>query len=57
VSMPSISVLAVAATVAGIFVALFWYISGRSFRFASTSQELLDLFEDEIPGAPKSLGR
>jgi hypothetical protein len=39
---PSISIYAAAAAV----VALLWYLSARRFRMASTSQELLDLFEE-----------
>ncbi len=52
-NMPSISVLGILALVTGIFAALLWYLSGRSSRIASTSQELLDLFEDNANEAPK----
>jgi hypothetical protein len=39
---------------AAVLIPLLWYLSGRPFRIASTSQELLDLFEDDTTGAPKS---
>lgn len=43
---PSISIYAVAATFVALLAALLWYLSARRFRMASTSQELLDLFEE-----------
>jgi hypothetical protein len=53
-SMPPISVFAVAAAVGAIFAGLLWYLLGRPFRIASTSQELLELFEEDSAGHPKS---
>jgi hypothetical protein len=47
-NMPSISVLAILAAVTGIFAALLWFLCGQSWKIASTSQELLDLFEDKV---------
>jgi hypothetical protein len=44
-NMPAISVSAISATGAGVFATLLWYVSGRPFRIANTSQELLDFFE------------
>jgi hypothetical protein len=43
---PSISIYAVAATFVALLPALLWYLSARRFRMTSTSQELLDLFEE-----------
>ena len=43
---PSISLYGTAAAVVALLAALLWYLSARRFRMASTSQELLDLFED-----------
>lgn len=42
----SISIYAAAAAVVALLAALLWYLSARRFRMASTSEELLDLFED-----------
>ena len=42
----SISIYAAAAAVVAVSAALLWYLSARRFRMASTSQELLDLFEE-----------
>jgi len=42
---PSISIYGAAAAAVALLVALLWYLSARRFRMASTSQELLDLFE------------
>lgn len=49
-----VTVSAISATGAEVLIALLWYLSGRPFRIASTSQELLDLFEDDTTGASKS---
>jgi hypothetical protein len=43
---PSISFYGTAAAMVALLAALLWYLSARRFRMASTSQELLDLFED-----------
>lgn len=43
---PSISMYGAAAAVVVLLAALLWYLSARRFRMASTSQELLDFFED-----------
>jgi hypothetical protein len=43
---PSISIYGTAAAVVALLAALLWYLSARRFRMASTSQELLDFFED-----------
>jgi hypothetical protein len=43
---PAISIYRAAAAVVALLVALLWYLSAWRFRMASTSQELLDLFED-----------
>jgi hypothetical protein len=42
----STSIYAAAAAVVALLAALLWYLSARRFRMASTSEELLDLFED-----------
>jgi hypothetical protein len=42
----SISIHAAAAAVVAVFAALLRYLSARCFKMASTSQELLDLFEN-----------
>jgi len=42
----SISFYGTAAAMVALLAALLWYLSARRFRMASTSQELLDLFED-----------
>jgi hypothetical protein len=49
-----VTVSAISVTGAGVLIPLLWYLLGRPFRIASTSQELLDLFEDDTTGAPKS---
>jgi hypothetical protein len=50
------TISAISANGAGALIALLWYLSGRPFRVASTSQELLDVFEGDTSGVPKSLG-
>jgi hypothetical protein len=52
----AVTMSAISATGAGWFIALLWYLSGRTFRIAITSQKLLDFFEGDTTGVPKSLG-
>lgn len=52
----AVTISAISANGAGELIALLWYLSGRPFRVASTSQELLDFFEGDTTGGPKSLG-
>ena len=46
---PSLSTLAAGFLVLIILAALQWYLSGQAPRVSSTSQELLDLFEEVRP--------
>lgn len=47
--MPAIEIMVPSAAVAAIAAASYRLISGRSLRLSSTSQELLDLFEETVP--------
>ena len=49
-NMPAISASAISRTGACVFAALLWYLSGRPFKLANTSQELLDFFEVDTIG-------
>jgi hypothetical protein len=44
---PSIAILAIGMDVAAIAEVALWLVSGWTLRVANTSQELLELFEDE----------
>lgn len=52
--MPSIMILAIGTGVVMIAAALLWLVSGQAVRLASTSQELLDLFEEGVPRQSKA---
>ena len=43
-----ISVLAIAIGVVLVLTCVEWYLSGRVVRFASTNEELLDLFTNPM---------
>lgn len=49
--LPAIDLIIPGAAVAAIATASFRLFSGRSVRMSSTSQELLELFEDGAPQA------
>jgi hypothetical protein len=44
--MPSVAILAIGMAVVAIAAAVLWFVSGQALKLASTSQELLELFED-----------
>ncbi len=47
--LPSITILALGVGAVAIASAVLWFVSGQALKLASTSQELLDLFEDAMP--------
>lgn len=53
--MPAIEIMVPGAAVAAIATASFRLLTGRAVRLSSTSQELLDLFEETVPPRPIDL--